>query len=212
MLRKWPQIRFSLAVIALFTFVASKGCDLVRQALLSSGDSAALPAWVEAPSAAADIAGARLYARTDLAAPFFDGPLDMTDLQPADRAVRDVLQVWPLAAAYWVRLAEIRAASGSDIQAVIGAYQLSVLAAPYDGEMMLARQVLGVQLWDVLPADDRRNVLSDLASVWDQRPPAVTEQLREATASLSAEGREALKAQMKARTQLLDRQLALIGL
>jgi hypothetical protein len=77
---------------------------------------------------------------------------------------------------------------------------------------MLARQVLGVQLWDVLSTDDRRSVLTDLASVWNARPPTLTEKLREATASLSPEGRKSLKAELKARSRLLDQQLASIGL
>ncbi len=209
--------RLSLAIIAVSALLVAKGFEAFELALASSergmplASSAAVRA-VEAPPVGADVSGLRLYTRADRAAPFLDGPLNMQAVGPAADAVTNVLRVWPLAGAYWVRLAEIRAASGGDIQSVIGAYQLSVLVAPFDGHMMLLRQALGVQLWDVLSVDDRRGVLNDLTSVWNIRPPAVTAKLVEATASLSPDGRKSLKADLKARSRLRDQQLAIIGL
>ena len=126
--------------------------QIINQALLSSDIEAARSEATNQSGAATvppapDVSGLRLYARTDVAEPFLDGPLGLETVVPANEAVTNVLRVWPLAGFYWLRLAEIRAASGKDIQSVNAAYQLSVVVAPFDGEMMLARQVLGVQLW-----------------------------------------------------------------
>jgi hypothetical protein len=200
MAKKRSEIRLSLAIIAIAGLLAAKGVDFIRVALASS----------DVPAAGGS--GLRLYARTAEAAPFLSGSLDIARLAAAEHAVTGVLQVWPLAGAYWLRLAEIRALSGGDIQSVIAAYQLSVLVAPFDGRMMMARQALGVRLWEVLSPDDRTSVVTDLASVWPARPAAVSEQLRAATASLSADGRTTLKAELVARSRLYDRELAGIGL
>ena len=215
--KKRSEIRLSLVIIAISAFVVLKGFDAISQALSSADMADTLPAAVgqhglEALAAPADVSGLRLYARADSAAPYLNGPLNLRNVGPANDAVTNVLRVWPLAGAYWIRLAEIRAASGGDMQSIIGAYQLSVLVGPFDGQMMVARQALGVQLWDVLSEDDRRSVLTDLASVWDMRPETLTEKLRVATASLSPEGRKSLKAELKARSRLRDQQLAVIGL
>ena len=215
--KKRSEVRLSLAIIAISAFVVIRGYDTISQAL-SSADVADTPTAAvgqrdsEPLVPPTDVSGLRLFARADTAAPYLNGPLNMRTVEPAREAVTNVLRVWPLAGAYWVRLAEIRAASGGDIQSIIGAYQLSVLVGPFDGQMMLARQVLGVQLWDALSADDRRSVLTDLASVWEQRPAAITAQLKEATASLSPGGRKSLKDELKARSRLRDQQLAAIGL
>lgn len=214
---KRAEVRLPLAIIAICAVVAAKGVDFVKQALATSGPGEAPAGSVGQPGplprpAAADSAGLRLYARTAQAAPFLDGPLDSNTTGPAGEAVTDVLRVWPLAGAYWVRLAEIRSASGADIHSVLAAYQLSVLVAPFDGRMMLARQILGMQLWDALSPDEQKTVLTDLVSVWDVRSPEVTEGLRRAAASLSPAGRKLLRARLKARARLPDQQLADIGL
>ena len=211
------EFRLPLIIIAVSAFVASTGVKIINQALLSSDMEAARSEATNQSGAATvppapDVSGLRLYARTDVAAPFLEGPLGLETVAPATEAVTNVLRVWPLAGFYWLRLAEIRAASGKDIQSVNAAYQLSVVVAPFDGEMMLARQVLGVQLWDVLSTDEQRSVLNDLVSVWNSRSPDLTAKLRQATAALSTEARQSLKEQLKARAPLGDRQLAAIGL
>ena len=204
-----PQIQLTLVIIAISAMLASAGVKVINQALLSSEAATALSGGsaqgvLAAFPAAADANGLRVYARTDVAAPYLQGPLHLQTVVPATEAVTDVLRVWPLAGTYWLRLAEIRAASGADIQSVIAAHQLSVLVAPFDGEMMLARQVLDVQLWDVLSVDEQRTVVNDLVSVWNSRPPDLTAKLRQATAGLSTEGRKSLKAELKARSSLGD--------
>ncbi len=217
MYKKGPEIRLSLAIIALSGFVMSKGIDCVNQALSASAAGGQ-------PSHAADQRGGRplpadtrtrgieLYARADRAMPALAEPLTLQTVGAAGDAVTDVLQVWPLAGPYWVRLAEIRAASGADISSVIAAYQISVVVAPFDGRMMLAREVLGVQLWDALSADDRRSVVTDLAGAWTLRQRASIELLRHATGSLSPDGRKTLRHDLKARARLIDAELATIGL
>ena len=210
--KKRPEVRLCLALIAIFALVASKGVGFVEQALSWSEPGRSMLRELGAPDGGATGGGVALYARAEQAAPFLDGPLRIATLPAAAEAVSNVLRVWPFAGAYWARLAEIRAASGSDIRSVIAAYQMSVLVAPFDGDMMVARQALGVQLWDVLPMDDQRSVLTDLVSVWNARPAELTSRLRKATASLSPGGRKTLKAELKARSGLLDQQLAVIGL
>ena len=217
MARQRLNFRLPLAIIAASALIASAGLKIIDQAQSSSDIATArsVAAGHRGPAtlpAAADVSGLRLYARTDVAAPFLQGSLDLQTVVPATEAVTNVLRVWPLAGAYWLRLAELRAASGRDIQSVISAYQLSVLVAPFDGQMMLARQVLGVQLWDVLSIDEQRSVLTDLVRVWNARSPDLTAKLRQATAALSPEGRQSLKAQLQTRSSLGDQQLAAIGL
>jgi len=214
---KRPDIRVSLAIIALYGCVAAKGTDLVKQALSPAVADPAVSGQIGQPGqqivpAARDVSGVRLYVRTDQAAPFLRGRLTNSNVAMAEESVTSVLRVWPVAGAYWERLAEIRAASGRDIQSVIEAYQMSVLVAPFDGQTMVTRQALGVRLWDVLSADDRRGVVADLASTWNALPPDLTISLHNAIASLSPDGRARLKADLKGRSSLDDRQLTEIGL
>jgi hypothetical protein len=197
MRKKPPERRLSLVIILVFGLVASKGVDFVDRAVSSPGP---------------ETGGVRLYARAETAAAFLTKPLTTQTVGPADDAVTAVLRIWPLAGIFWLRLAEIRAAAGADMQSVIEAYRLSVLAAPFDGRMMLARQVLGVQLWDVLSTDDQRSVARDLVGVWDMRPPALTDKLRAATEGLSPDARKTMRAVLRSRSMLADRQLAAIGL
>ena len=89
---------------------------------------------------------------------------------------------------------------------------MSVLVGPFDGQMSQAREVLGVQLWDVLSADDRKSVLADLVMTWSARSPALTVSLRQATASLSPDGRARLKSDLQAQSALGEPQLVDIGL
>jgi hypothetical protein len=217
MQKKRSEIRLSLAIIALAGLVGSKGIDCINQALSASAAEDGVPSVagrrdVDTRAGDAGTRGIKLYANADRAMPVLAEPLTLQTVGAASDAVSDVLQVWPLAGAYWVRLAEIRAASGADLASVIAAYQVSVLVAPFDGGMMLDREVLGVQLWDVLSADDRRSVVTDLTGAWTMRRPASLEQLRQATAALSPDGRERLKDDLQARSRLLDAELATIGL
>jgi hypothetical protein len=209
--KKPPEIRVSLLIILAFGLVASKGIDFVDQARLSSA-TAAGPVPTASHPPGLESTGERLYARTDTATSVLTKPLTPAIVGPAGDAVTAALRVWPLAGVFWIRLAEVRAASGADLQSVLEAYRLSVLAAPFDGQMMLARQVLGVLLWDVLSTDDRRGAVRDLVDVWDTRPPALTDRLRAATEALSSDGRRTMRAALRLRAELQDRQLAAIGL
>jgi hypothetical protein len=217
MTRRPPETRLSFIIILVFGLVASKGCDIINQALASVGaarpvlDSAVMPDVRGQPSNS-ESSGVRLSARTETAARFLMTPLTPTSIGPAREAVTAVLQVAPLAGIFWLRLAEIRAASGTGVLSIIDAYRLAVLVAPFDGRMMLARQVLGVQLWDVLPTDDRRSVVTDLLGVWTMRPAELTDQLRAATATVSPDGRRTMRATLRSRSDIPDRQLAAIGL
>jgi hypothetical protein len=215
--KKGPEIRLSLAIIALSGFVISKGVDCVNQALAASSAGGQPPDATDQRvgrplPAETGTKGIELYARAARAMPALAQPLTLKTVDAAGDAVADVLEVWPLAGPYWVRLAEIRAASGADLSSAIAAYQISVVVAPFDGGMMLAREVLGVGLWDVLSADDRRSVVTDLTGAWTLRQRGSVEQLRRATGSLSPNGRKTLKHDLKARSRLADADLATIGL
>jgi hypothetical protein len=217
MQKKRSDIRLSLAIIALAALVGSKGIACINQALSASTaeDGVASVAGrreTDTQTGEAGTRGIKLYARADRAMPILAEPLTLPTIGAASEAVSDVLQVWPLAGAYWVRLAEIRAASGADLASVIAAYRVSVLVAPFDGAMMLDRELLGVQLWEVLSDDDRRSVVTDLTGAWTIRPAASIAQLRQAMALLSPDGRKRLKDGVQARSRLRDAELATIGL
>jgi hypothetical protein len=55
----------------------------------------------------------------------------------------------------------------------------SIALSIHCGATALASHRLGVQLWEVMPAEDQRNMLTDLTMTWEARPPGVADRLRD---------------------------------
>jgi len=80
-----------------------------------------------------------------------------------EQALADYAAVRPMAAAAWLEVAQLRYTMGQPAARSIEAFSLAQLTAPYEGDVMAGRAMLGPLLWDNLAGDDKRRTVRDLA-------------------------------------------------
>lgn len=157
------DIRFatSLLVLSLAGAAALIGLTAARFGIAqvrADGDSAA--SHLKNFVGQAPISGA---ARRDLLA--FAAPDD------AVRRAEDIaalLAEEPLSGAAWLDLAAARQASRQAVEQVAAALVLSNLTAPREAHVMAARAAFGLSLWEDLPPNLRRTLVSDLIGGWGE--------------------------------------------
>ena len=78
--------------------------------------------------------------------------------------ITEVLSMRPLAAEYWLTLAEIRLLGGEGLTKALDALTLSALTGPNEGYLIAQRGIFGVSYWEILPAEIRNRAAADLAA------------------------------------------------
>ena len=71
--------------------------------------------------------------------------------------------VRPMEASAWLEVAQLRYTIGQPAARSIEAFSLAQLTAPYEGNVMAGRAMLGPLLWDNLADEDKRRTVRDLA-------------------------------------------------
>jgi len=108
-----------------------------------------------------------------------------------------VLSMRPLAAEYWLTLAETRVIGGEDLSKALDALTLSILTGRNEGYLITQRGIFGVSHWEILPFDVRSRAISDLAV----RPLSDrnTERVRAILAGKAPDVRQDIRAALQAR-------------
>jgi len=88
---------------------------------------------------------------------------DTDQFSRREQALADYLAVRPMTAAAWLEMAQLRYTMGQPAARSIEAFSLAQLTAPYEGNVMAGRALLGPLLWDNLADEDKRRTVRDLA-------------------------------------------------
>ncbi|HVA12856.1 MAG TPA: hypothetical protein VNF99_06385 [Stellaceae bacterium] len=88
---------------------------------------------------------------------------------PAIRAadLGALLAVHPMSAQSWASLAADRLVLGRPLGEVTGALSMSYVTGPNEGAVMWQRGMLGMLVWNALPADAQRQTIADLAGAME---------------------------------------------
>ena len=78
--------------------------------------------------------------------------------------ITEVLSMRPLAAEYWLTLAETRVIGGEALSRALDALTLSTLTGRNEGYLITQRGIFGVSYWEILPFDVRSRAMTDLAA------------------------------------------------
>lgn len=111
--------------------------------------------------------------------------------------ITEVLSMRPLAAEYWLTLAETRVIGGEALSKALDALTLSILTGRNEGYLISQRGIFGVSHWEILPFDVRSRAISDLAV----RPLSDrnTERVRAILAGKAPDVRQDIRAALQAR-------------
>jgi hypothetical protein len=158
----------SFAIIALCGFAVVRGWSLAQfaeeRARISSNANAVggVGRWMGVPG----LAGAALETalKQNPAASGID------DAQKRAETLAKLLAVRPLSSKEWLQLAVMRLVAGEPQKQVLAALFMSSVTGPNEGGVMWSRGVLGLSLWQALPADARQRTIDDLVGVMRVTP------------------------------------------
>ncbi|HTV26232.1 MAG TPA: hypothetical protein VMF32_00435 [Xanthobacteraceae bacterium] len=195
--------------LALFTLV--RGAYVVGFSI-AKANMFADAAGVDRVQAWQDVAGVEAAARRAARAPLLSAT-DPKELQVYAHQVKAALEVSPLAPTDWLSLAGLRLILSAPEDDVVSALNMSVLAGPNEGAVMLQRSMFGLLEWEHLPSATHAQTIRDLVgSILDD---ASSEQanvlLKEALASESSETRSEIQAALR-EDGINDSQRAQLGL
>ena len=116
-----------------------------------------------------------------------------------ERSVIDVLAVEPISGSQWLLLAQQRWRRAAPMAQVLGAAQMSTVTGPHEPSAMAGRLPLLRQLWE-LPDDGRRLAVSLLIELRGGADFGARHEIAAILVNKSAATRDALKAQLAARS------------
>ena len=93
--------------------------------------------------------------------------IEASDPMAADRRREDIsafLSVKPLSSFGWLSLSGMQLGTHQPMEQVLESLKLSMLTGPNEGYVMAERGLFGVSLWEDLPPDLKRHVITDLAA------------------------------------------------
>jgi hypothetical protein len=97
------------------------------------------------------------------------GAADPSGMHQAISALSSGLSRRPADRWGWMYLAHAELAIG-DTAAALRAFRTAILVAPYDPDLSVWRTELGLDLWPLLDADDRRLVADQMQIAWTAKP------------------------------------------
>jgi hypothetical protein len=97
------------------------------------------------------------------------GAVDPAGMRQAISALSSGLSRRPADRWGWMYLAHAELAIG-DTAAALRAFRTAILVAPYDPDLSVWRTELGLDLWPLLGADDRRLVADQIQIAWTAKP------------------------------------------
>ena len=197
----------SIAFIGLCGLTVLRAADIVRFGIAEEGLSATenrferLRPWLDVPGLAYEARLAALPSVSD----WKDKAAVVTrrDQESAVLAVR------PLAADFWLLLADMRQIAGDSPSKVVQALTMSTLVGRNEGYLMPRRGMFAVSSWEILPGEARQRGAQDLVAS-DLSNDAI-DALRTLLSTKSEDIRADIAMHLKA-AGLTNRELAEIGL
>lgn len=92
-------------------------------------------------------------------------PADRNELRQRQALLARLLAVRPAASQSWIALASVQNSLAMPSGAIAGSFQMSALTGPNEGEAMFQRSLLGVLLWERIPAGVRARATTDLCGL-----------------------------------------------
>jgi hypothetical protein len=156
------DIRFwtAITVIGFCAFAVVRGLSIVHFsfAMASSSENRAeiIHAWTTVPGVASAALQSQLKEKID--------PSDVTAANRRREALSAMLSIKPLSSTDWLSLSGVQLITDQPMDQVFGSLVLSVMTGPNEGYVMAERGMFGVSLWEDLPPDLKRHVITDLAA------------------------------------------------
>jgi hypothetical protein len=161
-LRQSVRLLTACAVIGLCAFALVRGVGIAQFADARAHAGApdaraeAVRAWIDVPGVAALARQAMLTGGVD--------PRDSESVRKREAALTAVLAARPLSSEDWLSLAGARLVAREPYDKVLAALAMSSVTGPNEGNVMFRRGTFGLVQWEILPADVRRRVITDLAA------------------------------------------------
>jgi hypothetical protein len=145
----------ALAVVGMCGWPVWKGFEVIRYTMADPKIEAVQP-WL-------DVAGLAFVAR-EYALTSVDDSSDDSTIRKRRDELADILAIRPMSSRYWLKLAEARVDAHQEIAKATDALELSVLTGPNEGYMITQRGLFGIWQWEVLPPEQKRRAIADLAA------------------------------------------------
>lgn len=89
---------------------------------------------------------------------------DKAQIAKRKNEITEVLSMRPLAAEYWLTLAELRVMGDEPLLKALDALTLSTLTGPNEGYLITQRGIFGVSYWEILPSAIKNRSVTELAA------------------------------------------------
>jgi hypothetical protein len=158
------DIRFwtAITVIGFCAFAVVRGLSVVHFSLamanIGSSENRAeiIHAWTAVPGVASAALQSQLKEKID--------PSDLKAANSRREALSAILSIEPLSSTNWLSLSGLQLITDQPMDQVFGSLVLSTMTGPNEGYVMAERGMFGVSLWEDLPPDLKRHVITDLAA------------------------------------------------
>ena len=158
------NIRFwtAIIVIGFCAFSVGRGVNIVRfslaMATIGSSESMAeiIGKWATVSGIASTALQSKLKEKID--------PSNLAAANSRREALSAMLSIEPLSSPDWLALSNVQLITDQPMDQVFGSLALSVMTGPNEGYVMAERGMFGVSLWEDLPPDLKRHVITDLAA------------------------------------------------
>src|SRR5687767_5832267 len=145
----------ALLILGLCVPTVIRGWDILWFSRAQAKGEDTLP-WVGVSGLTFSALESSLTALTDTA--------DKAQVAKRRDEITEVLSMRPLAAEYWLTLAETRVIGGEALSRALDALTLSTLTGRNEGYLITQRGIFGVSYWEILPFDVRSRAITDLAA------------------------------------------------
>ena len=116
-----------------------------------------------------------------------------------DARVGGLLSVRPMSGSAWMLLAEGRLLSGAPLDDILSAYNMAILTARREAQVMKARVDFGFRIWEFLPESMRNTVASDFVLLMRIYRPDEAARLRTVVSLKHPEVRADMRARVAGR-------------
>jgi hypothetical protein len=149
------RVATALLILALCVPAVMRGWDILRFSRAEVNGEDTRP-WVGVSGLTFSALESSLTALTDSA--------DKAQIAKRKTEITEVLSMRPLAAEYWLTLAEIRVMGDEPLLKALDALTLSTLTGPNEGYLITQRGIFGVSYWELLPSEIRNRAVTELAA------------------------------------------------
>ena len=185
------DIRFwtAMALIAICGFWVTRGFSIVHFSLATTNIDVfenlaeVIKPWTATPEVASTALQVQLKEEVNIS--------DPKATKRRRETFASILSIRPSFSLGWLSLSGLQRVTHQSMEQGLGSLKLSVLTGPNEGYVMAERGIFGVSIWDNLPPDLKRRVVSDLAAgeitesgkfqaVFSAQPMKVQNEVREA--------------------------------